>query len=140
MKNLTSYPTLTALSLIALLALPGCAELNQPGYPSQGGYYDSGYGGYHNDGYGSHDNYYGHEKHERWEEKRHEQEERAEREAREHQRDEESRRHHEQEPPRRVEEHCPSGFSPSERKCSNDERRHGCQDIRTPSGLGCVRR
>lgn len=37
-------------------------------------------------------------------------------------------------------EHCPSGFSPSERKCSQDERRRGCKDMRLPGGLGCVRR
>lgn len=39
-----------------------------------------------------------------------------------------------------VEEHCPSGFTPSEQKCSQDERRRGCKDIRLPGGLGCVRR
>jgi hypothetical protein len=35
---------------------------------------------------------------------------------------------------------CPPGFSPSENKCSNKERKNGCKDIRLPSGLGCVRR
>jgi len=39
-----------------------------------------------------------------------------------------------------VQEHCPPGFSPSERKCSQDERRHGCKDVRLPGGLGCVHR
>src|SRR5438552_4085989 len=39
-----------------------------------------------------------------------------------------------------AQENCPAGFSPSERKCSNDERRHGCKDIRLDSGLGCVKR
>ncbi len=43
-------------------------------------------------------------------------------------------------PPARVAESCPPGFSPSERKCTNDERRRGCKDIRLPSGLGCVKR
>lgn len=37
-------------------------------------------------------------------------------------------------------ENCPPGFSPSERKCTNDERRRGCRDIRLPNGLGCVSR
>lgn len=37
-------------------------------------------------------------------------------------------------------ERCPAGFSPSEQKCSPDERRRGCKDIRLPNGLGCVRR
>ena len=42
-------------------------------------------------------------------------------------------------PPRR-EERCPSGFSPSENKCSPEERRRGCKDMRLPGGLGCVSR
>ena len=37
-------------------------------------------------------------------------------------------------------ETCPNGFQPSERKCSQDERRHGCKDMRLPGGLGCVKR
>ena len=37
-------------------------------------------------------------------------------------------------------ETCPSGFSPSERKCSVEERRRGCKDMRLPGGLGCVKR
>ena len=39
-----------------------------------------------------------------------------------------------------VRDECPSGFRPSEQKCSPDERRRGCKDMRMPSGLGCVRR
>jgi hypothetical protein len=37
-------------------------------------------------------------------------------------------------------ESCPPGFQPSERRCSQDERRNGCKDIRLDSGLGCVKR
>jgi len=37
-------------------------------------------------------------------------------------------------------ERCPSGFQPSENKCSVEERRRGCKDMRLPGGLGCVRR
>jgi hypothetical protein len=43
-------------------------------------------------------------------------------------------------PPRPREERCPSGFQPSENKCSREERRRGCQDMRLPGGLGCVKR
>lgn len=43
-------------------------------------------------------------------------------------------------PPQQREERCPSGFSPSERKCSQEERRRGCRDMRLPGGLGCVSR
>jgi hypothetical protein len=35
---------------------------------------------------------------------------------------------------------CPPGFRPSEQKCSPEERRRGCKDMRLPSGLGCVKR
>jgi hypothetical protein len=37
-------------------------------------------------------------------------------------------------------EQCPPGFRPSENKCSSEERRRGCKDIRLPNGLGCVKR
>jgi len=37
-------------------------------------------------------------------------------------------------------ESCPSGFSPSENKCSSEERKRGCKDMRLPGGLGCVSR
>lgn len=33
---------------------------------------------------------------------------------------------------------CPSGFHVNERKCTDDERRRGCKDMRSPSGLTCV--
>ena len=39
-----------------------------------------------------------------------------------------------------AQDRCPAGFSPSEQKCSQQERRNGCKDIRLPSGLGCVNR
>lgn len=41
---------------------------------------------------------------------------------------------------RHDQERCPQGYQQSEQKCSNDERRHGCKDIRLDSGLGCVKR
>ena len=37
-------------------------------------------------------------------------------------------------------ERCPSGYLPSERKCTAKERALGCKDIRLPGGLGCVNR
>jgi hypothetical protein len=42
--------------------------------------------------------------------------------------------------PQPSQDRCPPGFQPSEQKCSPEERRRGCKDIRTPSGLGCVNR
>jgi hypothetical protein len=42
--------------------------------------------------------------------------------------------------PLQVQDSCPPGFRPSEQKCSPEERRRGCKDMRMPSGLGCVRR
>lgn len=43
-------------------------------------------------------------------------------------------------PAARPVESCPRGFSPSEIKCTDAERRHGCRDIRLDGGLGCVQR
>jgi len=40
----------------------------------------------------------------------------------------------------RADERCPSGFKPSENKCTPQERKHGCKDIRLSNGLGCVNR
>lgn len=42
--------------------------------------------------------------------------------------------------PAKVVETCPPGFSPSEQKCSKEERKRGCKDMRLPGGLGCVHR
>ena len=39
-----------------------------------------------------------------------------------------------------YQERCPQGFQQSEQKCSSEERRRGCKDIRLDSGIGCVRR
>jgi len=36
-------------------------------------------------------------------------------------------------------ERCPAGFKPREQRCSPDERRRGCKDVRLSSGLGCVK-
>ena len=33
---------------------------------------------------------------------------------------------------------CPSGFHVNDRKCSDDERRRGCNDMKSRSGLTCV--
>lgn len=41
---------------------------------------------------------------------------------------------------RASEDRCPPGFQLSERKCTEAERRRGCQDVRTPGGLGCMKR
>ena len=43
-------------------------------------------------------------------------------------------------PPPPPREQCPSGFRPSSDKCTSSERKHGCKDIRTDSGLLCVSR
>ena len=113
--------------------------MNDPNYrpSSQGGYnnpYDSGY---HND------DYY---RQRDWDRQRHEEREiekdrrRLDNERR--QLDDERRQHEAQvnRPPPPQQEHCPSGFSPSENKCSVEERRRGCKDMRLPGGLGCVHR
>lgn len=152
----------SALVLLALgLSMAGCAELNNPNPNSYRPYgtqtaqnYDPYYDPYSpppsrpNWGGGYRDGYHRDEiRRERRELDRERDRLEAERDALERQRREEERQRREEErreqyqpqrPP--VREVCPSGFSPSEQKCSPDERRRGCKDIRLPGGLGCVRR
>lgn len=143
------------------LLITGCAELNQPydpyrTRPSQQAYdpYYSpysqpSYGGGYNDGYRQ-DNI----RRERREIERERDRLEAERDSLEQARRNEERRRREEElrdrydrererereRDRPVREVCPSGFSPSEQKCSPAERQRGCKDMRLPGGLGCVRR
>lgn len=124
-------------SILGLLALTSCTELNDPYYsgPSRGysdPYYDSGYGS---------DNYYSSRERERNARERDKIEREKDRIEEERRRLEEERRRQEAyRPPPAQAERCPSGFSPSEQKCSVEERRRGCKDMRLPGGLGCVRR
>lgn len=122
---------------LGLLILSGCAELDYP-YSSPAPYNS------YNDPYDyRRDDYYRDREYERRQRDRREIE-------RERDRLEEERRRLERErnrpappvyqPPQQREERCPSGFSPSENKCSVEERRRGCKDMRLPGGLGCVRR
>lgn len=125
--------------IISIFLICGCVDPYYSG--SGGGYREPSYG---HSGYGGYDNGYG-----SYEDRR----DRRERKELERERDrlEDERRRLEEErrnrpvyspppPPRHVEEHCPSGYSPSENKCSQEERRRGCKDMRLPGGLGCVHR
>lgn len=42
-----------------------------------------------------------------------------------------------QESARATEERCPPGFVPGNHRCSDDERRRGCKDMRMPGGTTC---
>lgn len=140
MKNFISLQTiLKSLVLCTILAMTGCAEFNDPygygggGYSPPPPYYGGGYG----------DPYYRERERERARHERHELDRERDRVAAERDRLEEARRRQEAaqyRPPAPSQDRCPPGFSPSEQKCSPDERRRGCKDIRLPSGLGCVRR
>lgn len=133
--------TLSKLFIFLCLALTcGCAELNgsspYDGYDSR---YDNGY--YGNDDYyrrRERDRYYDQQRdleRDRYRLERERRELDAQRERERRERESRSRL-----PEVRQPERCPSGFSPSERKCSQEERRKGCQDMRLPGGLGCVKR
>ena len=155
MKNrylLNSITTVCAF-LVAGVAT-GCTELNgpggygynqpSPGYGAQPGYYGGNpyYGGSPYYGGGSGYAYPPSAPYDRRERERLERErERLEDERR---RLEEERRRQLQQPPPVYrpprEERCPAGFSPSEQKCSREERQRGCRDMRLPGGLGCVSR
>ena len=129
------------VSLLSAVALVGCTDLNS-GYGSYGSPYGSPQpppyygsqpyygGGYYDDGY-----YRG----ERRELERERRRLEDERERLERERD---RQDYKPVPPvsRPAPESCPPGFSPSEQKCSPEERRRGCRDMRLPGGLGCVDR
>ena len=131
----------TGLLVLLSVGIVGCLDVTDP----YGGNYGGGYGppppGYYGNGYGA-PGYYGNGPYDRRERRELE---------RERQRLEDERRRLEQErnrqnlpsvPPmaRPTQDRCPPGFSPSENKCSGDERRRGCRDMRLPSGLGCVSR
>lgn len=149
---------LKASALMTLLAAAGCAELNDP-YYSGSRYPNSGYGGY-NDPYDDGRWQYEQGRRDAEREARRDREEhrqeRRDRE-RENERDRQRERDREEQQRRRVEEerarqeaqrqyeqrqqdHCPAGFHETNRKCSDNERRHGCKDIKTPSGLRCINR
>lgn len=140
-----------AFSLIIFLGVLSCIGCVDPYAPNS---YGSPYGGYNDPYSGSSrydDDYYRRQQRDEWRDRerrearqdRREVERERERLREEQRRLEEERARHEAErrqPPPRMEERCPSGFSPSERKCSQEERRRGCRDMRLPGGLGCVSR
>lgn len=136
MKKTLSFKNISLSVLILTgVLVSGCVPLDDPYYnpPQRGGYYDRSYD----------NDYY---ERERTRRERHDIErerDRLDRERehleRERERRERESSRHSYEPPRQV-ERCPSGFSPSENKCSVEERRRGCKDMRLPGGLGCVRR
>lgn len=134
-----------------LLVASGCANLNDPysggggGYGSNAPYYGGngngggvGYGGYGNGGYGNG----GYNNNRREQQELELERERLENERKRLQRERENvyRAPAAPPPPRQVFERCPAGFTPSEQKCTQDERRRGCRDMRLPGGLGCVDR
>jgi len=139
-----------SIGCTAILALSGCPNMNDPYAPSP---YDSGGYGYDRGGYGSgydsgRDDYYRERDRDRKRDlqrernRLEEERERLEREReRNHDRGNDNWRPNTPPPSYRPErERCPSGFSPSENKCSGEERKRGCKDMRLPGGLGCVRR
>ena len=147
--KLTSIRALL-FSCVAVSVFAGCAPLNDPydpyygnpppPQPYGGGYY--GGGPYYGPGpyYGGGSSYSDRRERARLEEERR----RLERERQRLEREREQQNTYRPLPPAPRPpvqyERCPAGFSPSEIKCSKEERKHGCQDIRMPSGLGCVRR
>jgi hypothetical protein len=139
------------LSLVTISALGGCTQLNDPydpyyGNPAPSRPYGGGYYGgdpYYGSGpaYGS-SSYYDRRERERLEEERRRLERERERLERERDRQDAYRPPPPPPAPRPPANYdrCPAGFSPSEDKCSKEERKRGCKDIRMPSGLGCVKR
>lgn len=136
MKNssVLKYSGFILLSL-AVMAFTGCSDLNDPYRPPPR--YDDPY-------YRSDRDYYRDREIERQRRERRELERERDRLEDERKRLEEERRRDKYRPPppapKPSQDRCPPGFSPSERKCTTEERKRGCKDIRTPGGLGCVSR
>lgn len=143
----TSRLTMTSLlkrvvgiGMLAAAALVGCTDLNS-GYAPYGSPYGAPppayYGSQPYYGGGYYDNgYYRGERRELEQERRRLQDERERLDRERQQQD------YRPLPPaaRPAPERCPPGFSQSEQKCSSEERRRGCRDMRLPGGLGCVDR
>jgi hypothetical protein len=129
-------------ALITLAALSACAPLNSPYYPPNGSSanYPNQYPYGNQYPYDQNNSQYENDRRERRELERERERLERERERLEEERNREASRPPPPPPPRPAPERCPSGFSPSEQKCSREERRRGCQDMRLPGGLGCVRR
>lgn len=140
--------TILSLFVSAAASLVGCGPMNDPYYgggnpPGYGGGYYGGSGGYYGGGY---DPYYNANQRER--DRLDRERDRLEREREQLERDRQRERERDRwnapppppaaRPP--VQDRCPPGFSPSENKCSKEERKRGCQDVRLNSGLGCVKR
>ena len=134
-KTVTHTTTITCLLALTLSA---CGPLNYPPSGSSGNYPNQyPYGNQYPYDQGGYDS--SRDRRERRELEREREQLENERERLENERNQQHSRPPPP-PPRPAPERCPSGFSPSEQKCSREERRRGCQDMRLPGGLGCVRR
>jgi len=140
MKTIKTKLLVMAFSLFSIIFMTGCAEFNDP-YPSYGNSY--GNDPYYNGNYRN-DDYYREKERDRLRHERRENEREKDRLEAERRRIEEEREREREatryRPPPPSQDRCPSGYSPSENKCSQEERRRGCKDMRLPSGLGCVHR
>ncbi len=135
--------SLGVLFLMSCVSMTGCANLNDPnpygyggpyGAPAPAPYYGAPY--YGGGGYYGNDPYYRREQRDLERERK-----QLEDERRRLEREREFQNRPPPPPPSRpAPERCPPGFSPSERKCTPEERRRGCRDMRLPGGLGCVDR
>lgn len=130
--------------LIPLVILAGCAEMVGQPYTYDTPYYKNRnapyYSGNSYNDYYDRSSYYNRKERDRLERERIELERertRLERERLERERRNDLRGAVPANPPAMT---CPPGFSPSERKCTVEERRKGCRDMRLPNGLGCVDR
>ncbi|MCB0355036.1 MAG: hypothetical protein KDD64_16000 [Bdellovibrionales bacterium] len=133
--KLHSYFYRSALLALGFGLLAGCTTINDP-YSSDPYYSDP----YHRSSYDRYD--YERERDNRRERERlRDEKERLDRERERLERERNRQPVHRpivSPPPSRPrQESCPSGFYPSSVKCTPKERKNGCKDIQTPSGLKC---
>lgn len=121
---------ITLFSLLLILTISACDPYYNGGYNSPPPYYG-------NSGYNYDNDYYSRREAEKARNERYRLEKERDR-LEDERRRYEDQRHNQPvyNPPVQRQPDCPSGFYKGA-KCSNDERRRGCRDLRGPNGDSC---
>lgn len=125
-----------------VLSLVACVPMGDTYYPStpQTGYNDPYYGNrdpYYGGGSGYRGDRYDYDRRERDRIEREREALRDERRRLESERERQrEQQHHQQQ--QHLDDRCPPGFYHSEVRCTPEDRKRGCKDLKAPSGRGCV--
>ncbi len=123
---------------LTLFSLTSCAGLDNTSYGS-----GTGYSPVYSQPYYSRDDYYNDRERDRLHHERHElerEQQRLDRERERFEREKQQQNNRPVAPPpvysKPQPDRCPSGFRPG--RCTDKQRKHGCKDMRTSGGLGCM--